>query len=488
MSTLVALVLGVVQGLTEFIPVSSTAHLTIVGSVFGVIDPAHPEQWTAFMATIQLGTLAAVLAYFRIDIQRTLQHWFRENIGADRREFREQTPESRLGWLVIVGTVPIVVVGLSLKDVIEGSLTKDLSVIAFSLIGVGLLLLIAERIAKFTRSTSDLGIIDAIVIGSAQCLALIPGSSRSGTTMLAALLRGMTREHAARFSFLLSIPAILAAGVLEFYEQSSNISWDNGGMQLALATIAAFISGYWSIAFLLNFLKTRTLSMFVAYRVAVGGMILLTGCTQPPDKQQNVLEKIQPPAETLAAPVESLRRSVVATDTVVVKTSMGSFSIELYGSDAPKTVENFLALVRRKVYNGTHVHRVAKNFIVQMGDPSSKDLRSKSEWGKGGETATGEPLPEELDKTLPSAQEGYRKGIVAMARKQVSSSGTSQFFICLDQASNLPYTSTIFGNVIEGIEVIEAMGAVDVEPGPLGDADGIPKKPIRITSILAVKH
>lgn len=488
MSTIVALVLGIIQGLTEFIPVSSTAHLTIAGSVFGVIDPAHPEQWTAFMATIQLGTLAAVLAYFRVDIQSTLHHWFGENVGRNRRRFRDQTPESRLGWLVIIGTVPIVIVGLLFKDIIEGSLTKDLSVIAFSLIGVGLLLLLVERVAKFTRSTSDLGILDAVVVGTAQCLALIPGSSRSGTTMLAALLRGMTREHAARFSFLLSIPAILAAGVLEFYEQSSNISWDNGGMQLALATIAAFVSGYWSIAFLLNYLKTRTLFTFVAYRVALGGIILLTGCSEPPAKQESVLQKIQPPAETLAAPAEPMRRNIAATDTVIVKTSMGSFTIELFGVDAPKTVENFKALVKRKFYNGTHVHRVAKNFIIQMGDPNTKDLRAKAEWGKGGETATGDVLPEELNKALPSAQEGYRKGIVAMARKQASGTGTSQFFICLEQASILPYTSTIFGNVIEGMEVIEAMSNVEIDPGPLGETDGIPKKPIRITSIQPVKH
>ncbi|MFN5876028.1 MAG: undecaprenyl-diphosphate phosphatase, partial [Ignavibacteria bacterium] len=229
MSIIVALLLGIIQGLTEFIPISSTAHLTIAGSLFGVIDPAHPEKWTAFMATIQLGTLAAVLTYFRVDIQRTVQHWFAENIGSRKRGFSQQSPESRLGWLVVVGTVPIVVVGLSFKDIIEGGLTKDLSVIAFSLIGVGLLLLIAERIATFTRSTSDLGLIDALAIGGAQCLALIPGSSRSGTTILAALLRGMTREHAARFSFLLSIPAIFAAGVLEFYEQAGNITWNDGG-------------------------------------------------------------------------------------------------------------------------------------------------------------------------------------------------------------------------------------------------------------------
>lgn len=483
MSIIVALLLGIIQGLTEFIPISSTAHLTIAGSLFGVIDPAHPEKWTSFMATIQLGTLAAVLAYFRDDIRRTMQHWFAENLGSGRRAFSQQSAESRLGWLVVIGTVPIVVVGLSLKDIIEGGLTKDLSIIAFSLIGVGLLLLLAERIATFTRSTSDLGILDALTIGGAQCLALIPGSSRSGTTILAALLRGMTREHAARFSFLLSIPAILAAGVLEFYEQVGNITWNDGGIQLTLATIAAFVSGYWSIAFLLNYLKTRTLVSFVAYRVALGAVILLTGCSEPTSKNETVLDKIQPPAETLAAPSEVLKTKVETTDTVVVKTSLGSFVVELYGKDAPKTVENFLALVDKEYYNGVLIHRVAKNFVIQMGDPTTKDAKAKADWGKGGQTASGEPLPEEIDKALPSAQEGYRKGLVAMARKQTSGSGTSQFFICLEQATNLPYTSTIFGNIIEGMDVVDKIGNAEVEPGPLGETDGVPKKAIKITSI-----
>lgn len=488
MSIIVALVLGIIQGLTEFIPISSTAHLTIAGSLFGVIDPEHPEKWTAFMATIQLGTLAAVLAYFRDDIRRTVQHWFSENLGSTRRSFSEQTPESRLGWLVVIGTVPIVVVGLTLKDVIEGGLTKDLSIIAFSLIGVGLLLLLAERIATFTRSTSDLGVLDAVTIGAAQCLALIPGSSRSGTTMLAALLRGMTREHAARFSFLLSIPAILAAGVLEFYEQAGNITWEDGGIQLALATLAAFVSGYWSISFLLNFLKTRTLASFVAYRVALGAVILLTGCSEPTAKREPSLEKIAPPAETLAAPADVLTAEVEATDTVIVKSSAGAFAIELYGKDAPKTVENFLALVEKGYYNGILVHRVAKNFVIQLGDPTTKDSRAKADWGKGGETASGEPLPEEIDRSLPSAQEGYRKGLVVMARKQASGSGTSQFFICLEQATNLPYTSTIFGNVIDGMDVVEKIANAEVEPGPLGDTDGVPKKAIRISSIKRMKQ
>lgn len=491
MSWLESLILGLVQGLTEFIPISSTAHLVIVGTLFGVVDPNDLEGskgFTAFMATIQLGTLAAVLAYFRDDIKRTLQHWFSENLGSGKRSFAQQTPESRLGWLVAIGTVPIVVVGLVFKGVIEGGFTKELGVIAVSLIVVGLLLVLVERMAKYTRSTSDLGIVDAVVIGSAQCLALIPGSSRSGTTMLAALFRGMTREHAARFSFLLSIPAIFAAGVLEFADNFTEIAQAGEGVQYAVGTLAAFASGYWSISFLLNYLKTRTLFAFVLYRVCVGIAILVTGCSEPPTEKSVTLEKIAPPAETLAVPSQPAALGPVATDTVIVKTSMGSFSIELYGLDAPKTVVNFLTHVKNKYYDGVRIHRVARNFVVQMGDPNTRDLRSKAEWGKGGETATGEVLKEELDPSRLSAQQGYRKGIVAMARKQEPGSGTSQFFVCLDNATNLPYTSTIFGNVIDGIEVIEKISMLEVEPGPLGDTDGIPKKAVTITSIKARKQ
>nr|MBP6510267.1 undecaprenyl-diphosphatase UppP [Candidatus Kapabacteria bacterium] len=279
MSLVTALVLGLIQGLTEFIPVSSTAHLTVAAAAFGVIDPAHPERWTAFMATIQLGTLAAVIAYFRSDILTTLRFWFTENFGSRRRSFREQGAESRLGWFVIIGTLPIVIVGLAFKDILEGALTKDLHLIGASLIGVAALLWIAERVASFTRTTSDLNIVDAISVGAAQCLALIPGSSRSGTTIMAALFRGMTREHAARFSFLLSIPAVLAAGVLEFAHEVKHITLDNGGLQLAVATIAALVSGYWSIAFLLKYLRTHSLSVFIVYRIALGSVLLFTGCS-----------------------------------------------------------------------------------------------------------------------------------------------------------------------------------------------------------------
>ena len=220
MSTLVAMLLGVIQGLTEFIPISSTAHLTIAGTWLDVIDPSHPERWTAFMATIQLGTLAAVIAFFRRDVVHMTTSFFRENLGSGRRPFREQSADARLAWLVVIGTLPIVVIGLSLKDLIEGPLTKDLTVIAVGLIGVALLLWWADTKASFTKTSSQITIKDSLLIGLAQCLALIPGSSRSGTTIFAGLFRGLTREHAARFSFLLSIRRSSGRG-----SWSSSESW-----------------------------------------------------------------------------------------------------------------------------------------------------------------------------------------------------------------------------------------------------------------------
>jgi cyclophilin family peptidyl-prolyl cis-trans isomerase len=173
----------------------------------------------------------------------------------------------------------------------------------------------------------------------------------------------------------------------------------------------------------------------------------------------------------------------VITDTVRVVTNKGAFTIGLYGEDAPKAVANFLALVEAKKYNGILVHRVVQEYLVQMGDPTTKDPQLRSEWGKGGQTATGDALPDELDPGLPSAQRGYAKGVVAMARKQSPNSATSQFFICLDKAASLPYQYTIFGTVLDGMKVVEAIGRVEVEPGPLGDTDGIPRSTITIKSI-----
>ena len=216
MSLAEAVLLGLIQGLSEFLPISSTAHLTIAGRAMSLVNPASPETWTAFIAVVQLGTLAAVLAYFRHDLLTITRSFLLENLR--RVPFREQSTPSRSGWYIILGTIPIVVIGLGLKDAIEGAVTKDLAVIGTSLVALALVLEVAERRARFTRSIETVNAGDAIAVGLAQALALIPGASRSGTTITAGLLRGLTREGAARFSFLLSVPAVAASGVLELLQ------------------------------------------------------------------------------------------------------------------------------------------------------------------------------------------------------------------------------------------------------------------------------
>lgn len=489
MTVFTALILGIIQGLTEFIPISSTAHLTIAASMLGAVDPNHPERWTAFMATIQLGTLAAVLFYFAADIRNMVMAFFRENVGSGRRPFREQSVDARLAWIVVLGTIPIVVVGLAFKDFIEGAFTKDLTVIGSSLIGVAVLLWLADRRASFRRTTADMNLVDALVIGCAQVFALIPGSSRSGTTILAGLLRGLSRESAARFSFLLSIPAILGAGVLEFLHELKHLSWGQGGIELLVATIASGITGYWSIAFLISYLRRRSMNVFVMYRIALGIIVLLflTSCSSSSDQRPaDVVPEMKAPPTRLT---DTTPQPAVVQDTaeitqrVTMITSEGTIVLGLYGKDAPHTVRNFVGLVRRKFYDGILFHRVSKGFIVQAGDPKTRDASVRAEWGRGGQTADGKPLKEELDQVLPSARIGYQPGVLAMARKQAAGTGTSQFFICLEKASVLPYQFTIFGRVLEGMNVVEAIGAVDVEPGPLGETDGIPRKPIVIRSM-----
>lgn len=489
MKPIEALFLGVIQGATEFIPISSTAHLTVAAAALGVIDPVHPERWTAFMATIQLGTLAAVIAYFMKDIVSMTRAFVRENIGSSRKPLAEQSEAARLSWLVIIGSIPIVVIGLVLKDFIEGAFTKDLDVIAASMIGVALLLALADRRATFTRTTKDMTITDAVTIGAAQALALIPGSSRSGTTIMAGLFRGLTREDAARFSFLLSLPAILGAGVLQFAKEVRHITWDDGGLQLVIATVAAAISGYWSIAFLLGYLRKKSLMIFIVYRLCFGVAILVTSCAQPQDDPKAIINKPMEQPAASAPGTDSVDEIADRTDTAsithfaTIRTSKGTIVLGLYGDDAPKTVANFVALARSKYYDGVLIHRVSKGFIVQAGDPTTRSSQNRQEWGKGGTTADGKPLPEELDPALPSARIGYAKGVVAMARKQASGTGTSQFFICLEKAVQLPYQYTIFGRVLEGIEFVDDIASVDIEPGPLGETDGVPKQPIVISSV-----
>ncbi len=200
-----AVILGIIQGITEFLPISSTGHLTLAGKLLNIVSPEHPEQWTAFIAVIQLGTMAAVLVYFWKDIINIINDFLKENISV-RRSFLEQSLNSKLGWFIIIGTIPVVIIGLAFKHVIEGTLTKNLYVIAGSLIGLAIVLALAEMVAKLKKDIKDLTVKDALIIGFAQCFALIPGSSRSGTTITGGLFIGMNREAAARFSFLLSIP------------------------------------------------------------------------------------------------------------------------------------------------------------------------------------------------------------------------------------------------------------------------------------------
>lgn len=272
MSILEAIILGIVQGITEFLPISSTAHLTITGKMLGLINNNKPEEWTAIIAIIQLGTLASILIYFAKDIYNIVIEFFRDNL-VQRKSFKKQSLNSRLGWLVIIGTIPVVIIGLGFKDIIEGALTKNLYVIATSLIVLAIVLFIAEKTAKFKKGIEDVGIKEAIVVGIAQALALIPGSSRSGTTITAGLFMGMNREAAARFSFLLSIPAILASGLLQLKEGLKFLNNDYL-FAIGVATVVSGISGYLAIDFLLKFLKKNSTNLFIVYRIVAGLIIL----------------------------------------------------------------------------------------------------------------------------------------------------------------------------------------------------------------------
>jgi len=268
-----AILLGIIQGLSEFLPISSTGHVTIAGKLMNLVSENHPESWTSFIAVIQLGTMAAVLIYFAKDIFLIIRDFLKENI-LERKKYSEQNLNSRLGWLVVLGTIPVVIIGLAFEDIIEGALTKNLYVIAFSLIGLAILLAIAEKVANFRKDLEHITIKDSFIIGIAQAFALIPGSSRSGTTITGGLFLGLKRDVAARFSFLLSIPAVLASGLFELVD-SLNYLTANMALNIVVATIVSGISGYIAIDFLLKFLKKHTTFLFVYYRIAAGIFILI---------------------------------------------------------------------------------------------------------------------------------------------------------------------------------------------------------------------
>lgn len=284
MDLLQAIIIGIVQGLTEFIPISSSAHMVFAARLTGIFD-GDPHKTTATMAVMQLGTLAAVLIYFFSDIWGITTAFVRDhwNLVFNRRGMRFSgtdgnrpiflSEESWLGWLIVIGSIPIGVAGLLLKDHIEGPATKNLWFISIMMIAIAVLLFVAEKVGKQRKDMKHLGLADAMVQGFCQALALMPGASRSGSTIMGGLFAGEKRETAARFSFLLSIPAIGASGLLELRE-AIHILPDDTWMPLIGGTIAAGIVGYLSIHFLLAFLRKNSTLIFIVYRIVVASIIL----------------------------------------------------------------------------------------------------------------------------------------------------------------------------------------------------------------------
>jgi undecaprenyl-diphosphatase len=268
-----AILLGLVQGLTEFLPISSTAHLTLVGKLFHLVDAAHPETWTEYIAVIQLGTLTAVVVYFWKEIAGMLTGLVADTqSGMVFKGFSKCRPDTRLALFVVLGSVPVAVIGLAFRHQIEGALTKSVPVIAGSMVGLAAILFLAERFASQRSDLNHIRWVDALVIGCAQAMALIPGASRSGTTITAGLFMGLKRETAARFSFLLSIPAVFASGFLELKGINAEV-FTYGPWNLLIGTVVAGVSGYLAIAWLLKFLMKNSTMVFIFYRVVIGSLL-----------------------------------------------------------------------------------------------------------------------------------------------------------------------------------------------------------------------
>jgi undecaprenyl-diphosphatase len=262
-----AVVLGIIQGLTEFLPISSSAHLRIFPELFGWGDPG-----AAFTAVIQIGTELAVLIYFRKDIWRIGSAWVRSLFQPEYRG----TLDSRMGWFIIVGSLPIVVLGVLLKDVIERDF-RNLWIIGTTLIVLGIILGIADRVGRTDRPLGKITLKDAVLMGAAQALALIPGVSRSGATISMGRFLGFEREAATRFAFLLAIPAVVGAGLFELKEIPHGHN-DFGWGPTITATVVSFVVGYAAIAWLLRYVSTKSYTPFVVYRILLGaGTLILLG-------------------------------------------------------------------------------------------------------------------------------------------------------------------------------------------------------------------
>lgn len=274
MTWLQTIVLSIVQGLTEFLPVSSSGHLRIISQLFWGQDAG-----ASFTAVVQLGTEAAVLVYFAKDIWRIIRAWF-----AGLANKKARGADYRMGWMVIIGTIPVGILGYLLKDFIRDSF-RNLWITATVLILFSLVFIFAERKSTHARKEKDLTIKDAVIMGFAQCLALIPGVSRSGGTVSAGLLLNQNRETATRFSFLLAIPAVLASGLFSlpdaFHPTDGQVA---SGAQLLVGTLVAFGIGYASIAWLLKFVANNSFAWFAAYRIPIGIIVMIllgTGTMAP---------------------------------------------------------------------------------------------------------------------------------------------------------------------------------------------------------------
>jgi undecaprenyl-diphosphatase len=260
-----AIVLGITQGLTEFLPISSTGHLRIVPAFAGWDDPG-----AAFTAVTQIGTALAVVIYFREDLMRITLAWLRSLRRPDLRSGLD----ARLGWYIVLATIPIAILGLAFKDQIETG-ARDLYLIGIALIVVGFVLLAAERVGTRERGIEQLDSRDGVVVGLAQALALVPGVSRSGATIAAGLFQGLERTAAARFSFLLSVPAVVLSGGFEFLQILTGHEHTHTPLgKLLISTVLAFVFGYAAIAFLLRYLTTHSTLVFVVYRVVLGVAVL----------------------------------------------------------------------------------------------------------------------------------------------------------------------------------------------------------------------
>jgi undecaprenyl-diphosphatase len=266
MEIITSIVLGLVQGLTEFLPISSTAHLRVIPALLGWPDPG-----AAFSAVVQLGTLAAVFVYFFKDLWEMAKAWMNGLVSG--KPFQDQ--KSKMAWIIILGTLPVGVIGLLFQESIKTTL-RSLWVVSLALIGLALILALAEKMGRRNRQLEQVGWLDGLIIGCAQALALIPGASRSGVTITAGLFTGLNRADAARFSFLLSVPAIAASGLYELWELIQGVfgpveSWGS----IIIATTVAGISGYLAIAGLIGFLKKRSTFVFIVYRIILGSLVII---------------------------------------------------------------------------------------------------------------------------------------------------------------------------------------------------------------------